>query len=145
MIAEDAFLNGTVRTFNPAVQDQIEAGMKRVAEGIAGSFDAEARFEFRRGYPATVNHAAETEIMAEVAAGVVGSDKVHREVEPVMGGEDFSYMLQQRPGAYMFVGQAGGPSACMVHNPRYDFNDEILPVGASLFATLVETRLKRAG
>ncbi|MGP1395163.1 MAG: M20 aminoacylase family protein [Inquilinaceae bacterium] len=145
VIAEDAFLNGTVRTFNPAVQDQIEAGMKRVAEGIAGSFGAEARFEFHRGYPATVNHAAETEIMAEVAAGVVGSDKVHREVEPVMGGEDFSYMLQQRPGAYMFVGQAGGPSACMVHNPRYDFNDEILPVGASLFATLVETRLKRVG
>ena len=88
---------------------------------------------------------AEAEIAAEAAARVVGADKVVRDAAPVMGAEDFSYMLQKRPGAYLWVGQAGGTSACSVHNPRYDFNDEILPIGASLLATLAESRLARAG
>ena len=83
--------------------------------------------------------------MAEVAERVVGSPNVIRDPKPVMGGEDFAYMLNERPGAYMFLGQAGGPSACSVHNPRYDFNDEVLPIGASVFATLAEDRLNGSG
>ena len=76
---------------------------------------------------------------------MVGQENVIVDEQPVMGAEDFSYMLLQRPGAYLWLGQAGGPSACMVHNPRYDFNDEVLPIGASLFANMVETRLGDQG
>jgi hippurate hydrolase len=122
----------------------IEEGMKRIARGICEAFDAELTFDYRRGYPATVNHGAQAELAAEIAAGVVGADNIRKDVAPVMGAEDFSFMLQERPGAYLWLGQAGGPSACMVHNPRYDFNDEVLPVGASVFATMVETRLDAA-
>jgi hippurate hydrolase len=143
VIPEEAFLCGTVRTFEPAVRDRIRAGMGRMAEGMGAAFGAEVRLDYRDGYPATINHAEQSDIAAQVAATVVGEGNVDRSIAPVMGGEDFSYMLNERPGAYLWVGQAGGASACMVHNPRYDFNDEILPVGASLFATLAETRLPR--
>lgn len=141
VIAEEAMLTGTVRTFKPETQDMIEAGMKRIAKGICDAFGAEVEFDYQRGYPATVNHEQQASFAAEILADVLGADKLHRDVEPVMGAEDFSFMLLQRPGAYLWLGQAGGPSACMVHNPRYDFNDEVLPVGASVFATMVETRL----
>jgi hippurate hydrolase len=141
VIAGAGKLGGTVRTFDPAVQDQIEAGMKTMAEQIAAAHGCTAAFEYRRGYPATVNHEAQTNKAIQVAEQVLGAGKVHTDVEPVMGAEDFSFMLLERPGAYIWLGQAGGPSGCMVHNPRYDFNDELLPVGASYFATLVETEL----
>jgi len=144
VIANDGWLGGTVRTFNPAVQDMIEAGMQRIAEGVAAMYGAKARLDYERGYPATVNHEAQTEKAAAAAARVMGPQAVHRDVEAVTGAEDFSFMLLERPGAYLWLGQAGGPSSCMVHNPRYDFNDEILPVGASWFATMVETELARS-
>ncbi len=144
VIAEQALLTGTVRTFKPATQDMIEEGMQRIAKGICDGFAAEVDFNYRRGYPATVNHEEQAAFAFRTARDVVGAENVHSDAEPVMGAEDFSYMLLQRPGAYLWLGQAGGPSACMVHNPRYDFNDEVLPIGASLFANMVETRLGAA-
>ncbi|NNG03208.1 MAG: amidohydrolase [Inquilinus sp.] len=145
VIAEEAALSGTVRTFKPETQDMIEGGMARICKGVGEAFGAEIEMNYDRGYPATVNHPEHAALAADIAGSVVGPDKVRRDVEPVMGAEDFSFMLLERPGAYLWLGQAGGPSGCMVHNPRYDFNDNVLPVGASLFATLVETRLKQAG
>ena len=145
VIAEEAWMAGTVRTFRPETQEMIHTDMARIAQGIGLAFGADVNFEYRAGYPATINHPAQSETAAAVAGLVVGDTNVRRDVQPVMGAEDFSYMLQARPGAYIWVGQAGGASSCFVHNPRYDFNDEILPIGASMFATLVETQLKRAG
>lgn len=143
VIAEEAFLCGTVRTFNPAVSTMIEQGMARIVENTARAFGAEGTVSYLNGYPATVNHERQTEIAAAAAADVVGDDGIVRDIAPVMGGEDFSYMLLERPGAYVWVGQGGGPSACNVHNPRYDFNDQILPIGASFLARLVERQLAR--
>lgn len=141
VIPQSARIGGTVRTFKEETRDALEAAMARMVEGIAAVHGAEARLDYRRGYPATVNHERETELARAVATEVVGADKIIGDVEPVMGGEDFSFMLNERPGSYLFLGQAGGPSACSVHNPGYDFNDAILPIGASLFSTLVEKRL----
>lgn len=143
VIAEQATMCGTVRTFNPAIADMIEAGMARIVENTAKAFGAEGAVVYHKGYPATVNHARETEFAAAAVADVVGAEGIVRDINPVMGGEDFSYMLLERPGAYIWVGQAGGPSACNVHNPRYDFNDEILPIGASFMARIVERQLSR--
>lgn len=143
VIAEEASLCGTVRTFNPAVCRMIEQNMTRIVDNTARAFGAEATVAYRNGYPATINHERQTEIAAAAAADVVGEDGIVRDISPVMGGEDFSYMLLERPGAYVWVGQGGGPSACNVHNPRYDFNDEILPIGASFLARLVERQLAR--
>ena len=145
VIPGEATMCGTVRSFTQETRRMIRDAMKELVESMAATFGAEGSFVFHEGYPPTVNHARETAIFAEVAGEVLGVDKVNRNVDPVMGGEDFAYMLNERPGAYLWLGQAGEPNACSVHNPRYDFNDEILPIGASLFATLVETRLKRAG
>lgn len=144
VIASEAWMAGTVRTFRAETQDLIESGMRRIASALAEANGAEVEFTYRRGYPATVNHDRQADVFGDVAARVVGEDNVQRDVDPVMGAEDFSYMLLERPGAYLWLGQAGGPSACSVHNPRYDFNDDVLPIGASLLASLVETQLKRA-
>ena len=141
VIPEQVMLGGTVRTFDPEVQATIRDGMTRLAQGIADAHGGSAEVEYRVGYPATVNPPDYADIAAAIAGGVVGSDKVRRDVAPVMGGEDFAFLLNKRPGAYLLVGQAGGASACSVHNPRYDFNDEILPIGASLLASIVEHRL----
>ncbi|MCB9959267.1 MAG: amidohydrolase [Rhodospirillaceae bacterium] len=135
-------LCGTVRTFESAVRDRVRDGMIRIAEGIATGFGGRAEVDYIEGYPATVNPPEYADVAAAVAQSVVGVGKVERDLEPVMGGEDFSYMLNERPGAYVFVGQAGGPNACSVHNPHYDFNDEILPIGASLLASFAEHRLR---
>jgi hippurate hydrolase len=143
VIPREVQLAGTARTFRPATRDAIEAGIRRVAEGVAAAFGARAEVDYRRNYPATLNHAAQADFAASVAAKVVGEPGVIRDFEPSMGAEDFAFMLEKRPGCYAWIGQAGGPSGCMVHNPRYDFNDEILPLGASYWATLVETALPR--
>jgi hippurate hydrolase len=119
----------------------MEAGLKRTAEGIAAALGAGVDIRYKRGYPATVNHPDQVGHAAAAAAQVVGEAQVDRDSPPVMGAEDFSFMLQAVPGAYVWLGQAGGPSASGVHSPHYDFNDEVLPIGASLFATLVERRL----
>jgi amidohydrolase len=143
VIPADATLAGTVRTFDPKLQDMIEAGIARIATGVAEALGATALVEYRRGYPATVNHAREAALAAEIADKVVGAEQVERDPAPVMGAEDFAFMLERRPGCYIWLGQGGGPSKAMVHNPGYDFNDAVLPIGASWFANLVETLMPR--
>ena len=138
VIPEEAELSGTVRTFNPKVQDMVEAGMKRIAEGISAAMGAVAEIDYRRGYPATINHKREADLAAEVAASIVGPENVRRDVNPTMGAEDFSFMLNEKPGCYLWLGQGGGASSENVHHPQYDFNDTVLPIGASVLAKLVE-------
>jgi hippurate hydrolase len=130
-------LVGTVRTYRPEIQDLVEQRLRSLCESIAAGFGASATVDYERVYPATVNTLPEAEFASNVAASLVGESRVMRNMPPSMGGEDFSFMLQEKPGAYMRVGQ-GGREGCFLHNNRYDFNDEILPLGAALYASLVE-------
>jgi hippurate hydrolase len=119
--------------------------MEAIATGIATAMGGSAELRYRRGYPVTINHADNAEYAAQAAAAVIGQEQVLRNIDPVMGAEDFSYMLNERPGCYVWLGQGGqvgGEGA--LHHPRYNFNDEALPIGASYFANLVEQRLGRA-
>jgi hippurate hydrolase len=144
VIADTAMLNGTVRTLSPAVRDLVEVTMRRVVEATAAAHDATARIEYSRGYPPTINHADQARRAARAAETVLGAGRIHRDKPPVMGAEDFAYFLEDRPGAYIKLGQAqGSKGARPVHTTLYDFNDELLPVGASFFATLVEQELPR--
>ncbi|HJU17390.1 MAG TPA: M20 aminoacylase family protein [Stellaceae bacterium] len=143
VIPPHAVLRGTARAFATETFDLIENNMRRLAEGIAGGFGAVAEVDFRRGFLPLVNDAQETRFIADVAAELVGSDAVNREGRLVMASEDFSAMLAECPGAYIQIGNGDRPGGCEVHNPGYDFNDAILPLGASLFARLVERRLAR--
>ncbi|OIP88015.1 MAG: amidohydrolase [Rhodobacterales bacterium CG2_30_65_12] len=136
VIPASAFVGGTVRTFSPQVRDMVERRIGEIVAGSAAAYGVEATLDYERGYPPTVNHAEQVEKAAAVARGVAGADAVEMARDREMGAEDFSYMLEARPGAFLFLGQGGGPS---VHHPEYDFNDEIAPVGASFFARLVET------
>ncbi|MCH9011526.1 MAG: amidohydrolase [Proteobacteria bacterium] len=147
VIPEQAVLRGTARCFKPEVRDLIEAEIQKIAEGICAAHGATMAFRYERRYPALVNTERETGIAAGVAAQVVGEDKVALGAPPLMGSEDFAYMLESRPGCYIWLGngEAGGPGGCNVHNPRYDFNDEISVIGASYWAKLVETTLPRGG
>jgi len=137
VIPDDAKLSGTVRTFSVAMQDHVEAKMSRIVDGVAAAHGASAEFVFDRRYPPTVNHEAETEIARSVAADLVGADNVTTEGLPQLGGEDFSFMLMERPGAYIFIGNGDGEGGCMVHNPHYDFNDAIIPLGVAYWTRLV--------
>jgi amidohydrolase len=138
-------LQGTVRTFSIDVLDQVEQSMRNMAEHICAASGASCDFEFKRNYPPTINSARETEFARQVMASIVGEDKVLVQ-EPTMGAEDFSFMLQAKPGCYSFIangegdhrvmGHGGGP--CMLHNPSYDFNDELLPLGATYWVRLTE-------
>ena len=140
IIPETAFLRGTVRTFRKSVQDSVEAALRRISETVAAAHGASARLTYNRRYPATVNEAGATELAAEVAASVAGAAGVDREPIPAMVAEDFSYLLQARPGCYIWAG--AGEETPNLHSAHYDFNDEMLPVGASYWATLAETVLK---
>ena len=135
-----ATLVGTVRTFNPAVQDMVERRLHELCGAVALGFGATAAVHYERIYPATINTFDETRFAADVATSLVGADHVVRDLEPSMGSEDFSFMLQVKPGAYMRIGQGAenGVGSCLLHNTRYDFNDDILPLGAALHAGLVE-------
>ncbi len=138
VIPERVDLRGTARSLDPAVQDLIEARMETVVGNTARAFGAEARLTYRRGYPVTINSAAETEFAARVAGAVVGEARVDPQVAPVMGAEDFSFMLNARPGAFIFVGNG---DTARLHHPKYDFNDDLIPVGCSYWAKLVETAM----
>ncbi len=140
VIPREARLVGTVRTFRREVQDMIEDRLGRLVESAALGFGATARLKYIRSYPATINSAREASFAADVAASLVGEAHVVRELPPSMGAEDFSFMLQVKPGAYLRLGQ-GGEGSCFLHNSRYDFNDDVLPLGAALFASLVERSL----
>jgi amidohydrolase len=144
VIPEDALLTGTVRTLLPHVQDEIEQLMSQVAEATAAAHGARAEVAYHRGYPPVVNAADATERAALAAGKLLGEAQVIRERPPGMGGEDFSYMAQVVPGCFVRIGQANGArGSTPVHHPAYDFNDEILPIGASFWATLVEQELAR--
>ena len=136
IIADEVKLSGTVRTFSETNRDLAERRIGEIARAQAESFEMSAEVVYERSYPATVNHAAQVEKSAKVAREVVGDDMVMTDLPPEMGAEDFSYMLNERPGAFYFLGQGLGPS---VHHPEFDFNDEVAPIGASFFARLIET------
>ncbi|NYZ13313.1 amidohydrolase [Azospirillum sp. RWY-5-1] len=144
VIPAEARLTGTVRSFRPETQDRLEAQLRRLVTGIAAAMGATADLVYRRGYPVTRNSAAETEVAAGVAARLVGAERLRRDLPPSMGAEDFGFMLAEIPGCYAWIGQGGSALGCTLHNPRYDFNDDILPLGASYWATLVETTLPRS-
>jgi amidohydrolase len=143
VIPETAMIRGTTRAFQPETMALIERNTRRLASAIAEGFGASAELSFRATFPPLVNDPAEAAFVAETAAELVGSDNVNREGNLVMASEDFSYMLEQRPGAYIQIGNGDGIGGCEVHNPGYDFNDAALPLGASLFARLAERKLAR--
>jgi amidohydrolase len=144
VIGEEAVLNGTVRTLRPEVQDEVQDLLTSIATATAAAHGAEAVVEYERGYPPVVNAEEPTERAAMAAARVLGEGRVIRERRPGMGGEDFSFMAQRVPGCFVRIGQAEGErGSTPVHNPRYDFNDAILPIGASFWSTLVEQELPR--
>jgi hippurate hydrolase len=134
-------LVGTVRTFSPEMRELAEKRIQEIATSVAQGLGASAEVEYRRGYPATVNTEKEAVFAAQVGEKVFGKGNVVTDGEPTMGGEDFSYMLQARPGAYVFLGQGGAQGGCFLHNPGYDFNDEVIPLGAGYLAALVEESL----
>ncbi|MCM5682051.1 M20 family metallopeptidase [Schlegelella sp. S2-27] len=140
VIPRQARLVGTVRTFRPQVQDLIEERLGRLVESIAVGFGASAALDYKRVYPATVNSRAEALFAADVAESLLGTERVVRDLPPSMGAEDFSFMLQVKPGAYLRIGQGrdANDPGCFLHSSRYDFNDEILPLGSALFASLAE-------
>lgn len=138
VIPEVVTLKGTARSFTEEVRGQLESGIIRIAEQVGAALGAKVDARYLRGYPPTVNRAHEAGLAASVLGDLLGAERVHRSLAPCMGGEDFAFMLNERPGAYIWMGQAGGPSGCMVHNPKYDFNDGILGLGASYWVKLVE-------
>ncbi len=152
IVPNEAVLRGTVRTFTTEVLDLIETGMRRIVDGTAATFGTTATMTFDRAYPPLINHAAETAFATAVMRDVVGHDNVSTDVEPTMGAEDFAFMLQARPGCYVFIGNGDGThretghgmGPCMLHNPSYDFNDELIPIGATYWVRLAEKFLAAA-
>ena len=146
VIPEEAMLNGTVRTLLPHVQDEIERLMTQVVEATAAAHGATAVVEYGRGYPPVINAAEPTERAAMAAGKLLGADHVIRQKPPGMGGEDFSYMALAVPGCFVRIGQGDAAHGQVpVHNPKYDFNDAILPIGASFWSMLVEQELPKGG
>jgi amidohydrolase len=138
IIPNEAVLAGTVRTLDETVRDLAEKRIHQVVEGLVAAHGATADLEYERACPVTFNHAAETDHAAAAARQIVGDANVNAEVDPSMAGEDFSYMLKERPGAFIFIGNG---ETAVLHNPAYDFNDEVIPYGVSYWVRLVEQRL----
>ncbi|MBO1904178.1 amidohydrolase [Microvirga sp. 3-52] len=136
VIPQTAMLLGTVRTLSPEVRDLAETRIRAIVENVCAAFGAKAEVDYDRGYPVTMNDPDKTEFMANVARAVAGENAIDTTIPPLMGAEDFSYMLEQRPGAYIFLGNG---DTAGVHHPAYDFNDEASPYGVSLWAKIVET------
>ena len=141
VIPEEAVIRGTTRAFKEEIQTHMETEIRRIADGIAATFGVTAQVHYERRYPPTINDAAETDLTAGIAREIAGNDMVSLDKDPMMGAEDFAFMLNEKPGAYMWIGNGPRDGGCMLHNPHYDFNDEVLPLGASYWAKLVETRL----
>jgi hippurate hydrolase len=147
-VPDSCEIQGTVRTFTLEVLDLIERRMKEIAEHTCAAFDATCEFEFHRNYPPTINHPGETEFVRRLLGQVVGAENV-LEFEPTMGAEDFSYFLLEKPGCYFLIGNGDGShregghglGPCMLHNPSYDFNDELIPLGATVWVRLAEAWL----
>lgn len=138
VIPQTAYMMGTVRTLTPEMRDLVEKRMTTVAENLGAAFEANVAFKYQRLYPVTCNHGEQTAFAVDVARDIVGESNVEDATPPIMGGEDFSFMLEARPGAFIFVGQG---DTAGVHHPEYDFNDEIIPIGCSYWVRLVETAM----
>jgi hippurate hydrolase len=151
VVPESCELQGTVRTFTIELLDLIERRMRQVAEHVCAAHEAGCDFEFVRNYPPTVNTPAEAEFARRVMASIVGEENVLPQ-EPTMGAEDFAFMLQAKPGAYCFIHNGDGShraaghglGPCALHNPSYDFNDELIPLGATYWVRLAEEWLAKA-
>lgn len=141
ILPEQVHLAGTIRAFNASTRKQAENEMRKIVDGVAATFGMQSRFDIQHGYPATVNSHAESALCRAVAESVVGRKNVRTDLPPSMGAEDFSFMLLAKPGCYVWLGNGAGEGGCMLHNPRYDFNDEVLPIGAAYWCRLVETVL----
>jgi len=149
VVPDEAVMVGTVRTFTTPVLDLVETRMREIATHTAAAFGAQVAFDFKRNYPPLINHAKETTFCVDVMRAVVGEDSVDTQTEPTMGAEDFAFMLQAKPGCYVFIGngegghRAGGHGLgpCQLHNASYDFNDNLLPIGASYWVRLAEMAL----
>ncbi len=144
VIAESAELRGTVRTFRPEVRDMAERRMGEIAAGVAAALGVTVDYEYRRCFPATVNAPDQTAYAAAAAARVVGEANVRRHEPPSMTAEDFAFMLEARPGCYVWLGQGNGPDTCMLHSPTYDFSDAVLPTGVAYWKAVVAERLSAA-
>jgi hippurate hydrolase len=152
VIPDEAMLGGTVRAFTLPVLDLIEERMRAIALHTGEAFGAEIDFRFHRNYPPLINHAKEAAFAVEVLRSMVGTENVDGEVEPTMGAEDFAFMLQEKPGCYVFIGngegrhrdEGHGLGPCNLHNASYDFNDDLLPIGATYWVRLAEAWLRKA-
>ena len=143
IIPEEVILRGTIRTFKPEIQEAVERAIERLCSGIAAANGAQINVHFDHRYPPTVNSPAEAKFCQQVAAEVFGADKVLTDILPSMGAEDFAYMLNEKPGCYVWLGNGPGTGGCTLHNPHYDFNDELLTLGASYWVNLVRRWLPR--
>jgi len=143
IIPEEVVLRGTIRSFKPEVQDNIERAIERLCNGIAAANGAQIGVHFDHRYPPTVNSAAETAFCRGVAESVFGSERVLTDILPSMGAEDFAYMLNEKPGCYVWLGNGPGTGGCTLHNPHYDFNDDLLPLGVSYWVRLVQRALPK--
>ncbi|MDM7980594.1 MAG: M20 aminoacylase family protein [Rhizobium sp.] len=144
VIPERAEMVLSIRSFDPKVRDQLEQRIRAVAEGQAASYGMGVTIDYERGYDPTINHKAETDFVRDLAVSFAGHDKVYDLPRPMMGSEDFAYMLAKRPGSYFFLGTQRTPNDPPLHHPRYDFNDDILPVGTTLWVELAERYLSRS-
>lgn len=141
VIPERATMAITIRSFDPKVRDMLEERIRGIAEGQAASYGMSVTIDYERGYEATINHSAETDFVRDLAKKVVGAENVAEIERPMMGAEDFAYMLAERPGSYFFLGTAKTDNDPSLHHPKFDFNDDALPIGVNLWVELAETYL----
>ena len=140
---DHAYVRGTVYTLNDAVRDQFDERLSAMAHGIAAANNAKCEFQYQRGYPVLINTSDEKQRAVAAASAVVGSAAVDSDMQPIMGAEDFAFMLKGRPGCYILIGNGAGEGTCHVHNPNYDFNDEAIPFGVSYWVSLVQMSLPK--
>ena len=143
VLPETAVLGGTVRSLTAAIQDALEQGLRRVCAGIGATFGVEVDLRYERGYPPTLNAADATAHARTAARAAAGAERVHLNLPPSMGAEDFAYLARARPGCYVWLGNGPGAGGCMLHSPHYDFNDEVIATGIRYWVALVEQVLPR--
>jgi amidohydrolase len=141
ILPETAVLGGTVRSFDPEMQEMLEAGMRRVCKGIELAHGVEIEVSYERGYPPTINDANAAALCREVARQIAGSDQMMVAAKPSMGAEDFAYLSSVVPGCYVWLGNGPGEGGCMLHSPHYDFNDAVIPTGIRYWVRLAERSL----
>jgi amidohydrolase len=143
VIPDEVTIGGTARALVPHVQDTIEKRLGEIAHGVASAYGASVEYKYDRRYPPTINHADEADFAAKVAEEICGAGNIKRDIPPVMGGEDFSFMLQKVPGAMLWLGNGPGEGNCVLHNPHYDFNNDAIPTGVSFLVRLTERFLEK--